>query len=69
MALLSTKADSGAELAGDAVGRYRLVASAISGRAVEVARADAGETAWTDGVTIFISADIDPGRQRARRNT
>jgi len=63
LALFTAAADSGAEPASDSLGRYRLVASAIAGRPVEVAPAVAGEPAWTDGVTIFISAAIDPRRQ------
>jgi nitric oxide reductase NorD protein len=65
MALLTAaaSADSGAESGVERIGRYRLVASAIAGRTVEVAPAGAGEPAWTDGVTIFIAADADPSRQ------
>ena len=37
--------------------RYKLLASAIAGRLVEVAPADPGSRAWTDGATIFVDAD------------
>src|SRR5437868_2315992 len=63
LALFTAAADSGAQPAADSLGRYRLVASAIAGRAVEVAPAVAGEPAWTNGVTIFIDAGADPSRQ------
>jgi nitric oxide reductase NorD protein len=39
--------------------RYNLLASAIAGRIVEVAPADPGTRAWTDGTTIFIAGDSD----------
>jgi hypothetical protein len=42
------------------LGRLRLLASAIAGRPVEVAAADAGEPAWTDGTTVFVDADAGP---------
>ena len=65
LALFTAAADSSTEPAADSLRRYRLVASAIAGRAVEVAPVVAGEAAWSDGVTIFISADVDPRRQLA----
>ncbi len=43
--------------------RFRLLASAIAGRAVDVASTRAGERAWTDGVTIFIDSGADPSQQ------
>jgi nitric oxide reductase NorD protein len=36
--------------------RLRLLASALAGRSVAVAPADAGEPPWTDGVTLFVDA-------------
>jgi nitric oxide reductase NorD protein len=36
------------------VGRFGLLASAVAGRLVEVAPADRGGPAWTDGTTIFV---------------
>ena len=38
----------------DAGGRFALLASAISGRPLEVAAGDPGMPAWTDGRTVFI---------------
>jgi nitric oxide reductase NorD protein len=43
----------------DDVARFALLASAIAGRSVEVAAADTGVPAWTDGTTIFIDPDGD----------
>lgn len=37
--------------------RFKLLASAIAGRVVEVAPAERGSRAWTDGTTIFVDAD------------
>ena len=66
MALLTAAAsDSRAERFGGSLGRYRLVAYAIAGRAVDVAPASAGEPAWTNGVTIFLGAVADPRRRLA----
>lgn len=39
----------------DGLGRYRLLASAVAGRALEVAAADIGESTWTDGSTVFVN--------------
>lgn len=36
--------------------RLGLLASALAGRTVAVAAGDAGEPAWTDGITVFIDA-------------
>jgi nitric oxide reductase NorD protein len=47
------------------VGRYRLLATAIAGRGVEVAPAASGERAWTDGVTIYIDPGADVSHQVA----
>jgi hypothetical protein len=41
----------------DRLGRLRLLASALSGRALEVAPGEPGEPAWTDGRMIFVDAD------------
>ena len=41
--------------------RLRLVASAIAGKAIHVAPADAGGPTWTDGMTIF----VDPALSHA----
>ncbi len=68
MSLLTGPAPSGGggEREGSSgIGRYRLLASAIAGQAVEVASAGAGERAWTDGVTIFIDSEADPSHQVA----
>jgi nitric oxide reductase NorD protein len=43
--------------------RLALVASALAGRTVAVAAAEAGEPAWTDGITIFIDAAETQARQ------
>lgn len=40
-----------------------MLASALSGRTLQVAAADAGELAWTDGKTVFIDPDIEVARQ------
>jgi hypothetical protein len=42
------------------IDRLRLLASAIAGRALEVADAGAGEPAWTDGATVFVDATARP---------
>jgi len=39
-------------------GRLGLLASAISGRALQVAHSGRGQPAWTDGRTVFVDADI-----------
>jgi len=44
-------------VAGDGVERLGLLASALSGRAVQVAPGEPGEPAWTDGRRIFVAAD------------
>lgn len=41
--------------------RWNLLASALSGRALQVAATEAGEPAWTDGKTVF----VDPGADGA----
>jgi hypothetical protein len=47
----------------DRLGRLRLLASALSGRAVEVAPAEPGDPAWTDGQRIFVGAEASPREQ------
>ena len=37
--------------------RFTLLASAVSGRPLEVAAGDPGMPAWTDGRTVFIDAE------------
>jgi Mg-chelatase subunit ChlD len=44
--------------------RFRLLASSIAGRAVEVAEAASGEAAHTDGRVVFVSAGASVDRQR-----
>ena len=65
--------DAGAVRADSAIGRarrFRLIASAIAGRPVEVAPVEPGERPWTDGVTVFADADASPRDQlRMRRRT
>jgi nitric oxide reductase NorD protein len=41
----------------DALGRLSLLASALSGRNLQVAAGERGEPAWTNGATIFVDAD------------
>jgi hypothetical protein len=45
------------------LGRFSLVASAIAGRAVEVAALAPGERPWTDGATVFVSVEADAADQ------
>ena len=45
----------------DGLERFRLLASAIAGRAVEVAAAKKGERSWSDGTTVFL--ELGAGRQ------
>ncbi len=47
----------------DALQQWSMLASAVSGRSVDVAAAGAGEPAWTDGKTIFLDADAGPRHQ------
>lgn len=47
----------------DALARYRLLASAIAGRAIDVAAAAPAERPWTDGSTVFVAADASPREQ------
>jgi len=43
--------------------RFKLIASAIAGRTVEVAPVAPGERPWTDGVTVFADADASARAQ------
>jgi nitric oxide reductase NorD protein len=43
--------------------RFRLLASAIAGRHLEVVSADPGDTTWTDGVTVFVESGVPARRQ------
>lgn len=47
----------------DELGRFKLIASAIAGRLVEVAPVEPGERPWTDGVTVFADVDANPRDQ------
>ncbi|WP_109530316.1 MULTISPECIES: nitric oxide reductase activation protein NorD [Nocardia] len=42
--------------------RLAMLASAIAGRTLRVARSAPGEPAWTDGVTLFLDGAADPRR-------
>lgn len=44
--------------------RLRLLATFIAGRSVDVARATAGDVAYTDGSVVFVSPGSDTDRQR-----
>jgi hypothetical protein len=43
--------------------RLGLLASAISGRVLQVATGEPGAPAWTDGRVVFVDADLDTRRQ------
>jgi hypothetical protein len=45
------------------LGRFKLIVSAIAGRLVEVAPVARGERPWTDGMTVFASAEASPRDQ------
>lgn len=47
----------------DALSRWGMLASALSGRSLRIAAVDSGEPAWTDGKTIFVDAGTRPRRQ------
>jgi hypothetical protein len=47
----------------DSLGRLGLLASAISGRTLQVAPCGRGEPAWTDGRTVFVDAGISTREQ------
>jgi len=44
------------EATSDGLGRLSLLASALSGRALQVAPGEPGEPAWTDGTLVFVDA-------------
>lgn len=48
------------------VARYRLLASALVGRPMEIAPAKPGEAPYTDGATVFVSADPPGGSTTTR---
>ena len=48
----------------DEPARFKLIASAIAGRSVEVAPVRPGELPWTDGVTIFAHVNASAHDQR-----
>src|SRR6516162_8643953 len=43
--------------------RFKLLASAIAGRSLEVSPVEPGERPWTDGVTVFADVDASPRDQ------
>jgi nitric oxide reductase NorD protein len=45
-------------------GRFRLLATFVAGRSVDVAQAPAGHGAYTNGQVIFVSAGVPPMEQR-----
>src|SRR5262245_58404363 len=47
----------------DSPGRLSVLASAISGRALEVASGEPGEPTWTDGRVVFVDAGIGSHEQ------
>lgn len=47
----------------DRLARWGMLASALSGRTLQVAAAAAGDAAWTDGVTIFLDTSASGRRQ------
>ncbi|SRX94324.1 nitric oxide reductase activation protein [Thiobacillus denitrificans ATCC] [Mycobacterium shimoidei] len=50
-------------ISASALQRWSLLASALSGRNLQVAAAVCGEAAWTDGKTVFVDADTSARRQ------
>jgi hypothetical protein len=50
-------------VSGDTLSKFGLLASALSGRALQVAPGQPGERAWTDGSKVFVDADASPGEQ------
>jgi hypothetical protein len=48
---------------GDGLGRLGLLASAISGRALQVAPGEPGEPPWTDGRAVFLDEGAPPQQQ------
>lgn len=49
--------------AAESVQRWNLLASALSGRPLQVAAAGPGDLAWTDGKTVFVDAGLPSARQ------
>lgn len=49
--------------AGESLQRWNLLASALSGRPLQVAAIATGEPAWTDGKTVYIDPGIDAACQ------
>jgi len=47
----------------EGLARFRLLASAIAGRLVEVEPADPGEATWTDGASVFVDAEASSADQ------
>ena len=47
----------------ESLGRFDLLASAISSRALQVAPGEPGEPAWTDGTVVFVDASISTSEQ------
>jgi nitric oxide reductase NorD protein len=47
----------------EGLGRFALVASAIAGRSLDVAPADAGDASWSDGATVFVDTEASAGDQ------
>ncbi len=52
-------------MSSDVLGRFDLLASALSGRALKVAPGEPGDLAWTDGRKVFVDADADGRDQLA----
>jgi nitric oxide reductase NorD protein len=48
---------------GDGPQRLGLLASALAGRTIAVAPGDPGESAWTDGITVFVDGAASPRQQ------
>lgn len=48
---------------GESLRRWNLLASALSGRTLQVAASDAGEPSWTDGKTVYVDADVEVAHQ------
>ena len=53
--------DPSVDAVGVGPGRYRLLASAIAGRTVEVVSGTPHEAAWTDGSSIFVDPEAQAG--------
>jgi len=53
----------GDEEISDRLGRLGLLASALSGRALEVTPGEPGAPAWTNGSKVFVDAGIPPRGQ------